>query len=168
MENTDDNILNRDLESKGFSLNFVAKTDLDGVFECKIFSDGTDVVILTGESTHSMKEGGTIKMAYRHYCCRIGNDEYLKRFLEYEIVMRNPSLLKNECKGLLDRLINKIKSYGTDDMDLSIQVVEDGNSINNDTVLKKHRKNENVYYLSNYRKPKSAGQNQSQEFSKMN
>ncbi len=168
METTDYNLLNRDLESKGFSLDFVAKTDLDGVFEYKVFSDGTNVVILTGEGTHSMKDGGKIKMAYRHYCCQIGNDEYLKRFLEYEIVMRNPSLLKNDCKGLFDRFINKIKSYGTKDINLSIQAFEDGSPIKNDTVVKKRRKNKNVYDLSNYRKTKTAGQNQVRKSSKMN
>ena len=168
MENTDNCFLIRNLESKGFRLDFVAKTDLDGVFEYKVFSDGTNIVILIGESTHSMKKGSKIKMAYRHYCCQIGNDEYLKRFLEYEIVMRNPSLLKKDCKGLFDRLINKIKSYGTNDFDLSVQAFEGGSSIHNDPVVKNRRKNENVYDLSNYRKTKAAGQNQSRKSSKMN
>ncbi len=168
MENTTDSLQYKNLESKGFRLDFVVKKDLDGVFECKIFSDGTNLVIITGESTHSMNEGSEIQMAYRYYCCQIGNNEYLKRFLEYEIVMRNPSLLKKDCKGLSHRLITKIKSYGTKDIDLSVQAFEDGSSTNNDTVVKEHRNRKNVYHLSNYRKTKPAGQNQSRRFSKMN
>lgn len=167
MENEGKKITNRSLESKGLSLDFVAKTDLDGVFECKLFSDGTNVVILTGESTHSKKEGGKIKMAYRHYCCQIGNDEYLKRFLEYEIIMRNPGLLRGDYKGLLDRLIQKIKSFGTKDLDLSIRALEDDSSTNYDNVLKKRQKSENVYYLSNYRKTKPSGQDRSRKSSRM-
>jgi len=168
MEFSDENYLNRSLESEGFSLDFVTKTYLDGVFECKIFSDGTNVVILTGESIHSEQEGRDIKMAYRHYCCQIGNDEYLKRFLEYEVVMRNPGLLKGDYKGLFDRLINKIRSYGTKDIDLSIRTLEVDSLSNYCKEPKNRHKNDNVYDLSNYRKTKISGQDQRRKFYKMN
>ncbi len=103
----------KNLKSEGFVHEFEAKTDADGGFECNIFSNGEYVVIITGESVRSKTNDGKAEMAYKHYYCRLGNDDYLKRFLEYEVLMRNPGLLTQEYRGLFIRLMNKVESYGT-------------------------------------------------------
>ena len=101
------------LKLKGFKLDFEAKSDVSGGFECDIFSDGNHLVIITGESVPSKTSGSNANMAYKHYYCQLGDDDYLKGFLKSGLLMKFPSALIEEYGGLFIRLINKIKSYGT-------------------------------------------------------
>ena len=135
------------LKSKGFNLDFEAKADIDGGFECYMFSNGTYASIITGEIVRSRKGGGKAKMAYKHYYCQLGDDEYLKRFLESEGIMRNPSLLAGEYGGMFTGLINKVMDYGTEDAERLISPLENDDSIGDGGVGNQCPKDENVYAL---------------------
>lgn len=121
------------LQSKGFNLDFEAKADIGGGFECYMFSNGTDVLIITGKIARSRK-GGSKRMAYSHYYCQVGDDKYLKSFLDYEGIMRNPGLLTGEYGGLFCRLINKVMDYGTDDSELLVSPLKSDDSIDDGSV----------------------------------
>jgi len=109
-----------DLKSEGFSLDFEAKADIDGGFECYIFSNKANVALITAESVHSRNGGDKTTMVYKHYCCQLGDDEFLTRFLELEGIMEQPKLLTGEYDELFSRLVKKVKSYGTRDAELLI------------------------------------------------
>ncbi len=135
------------LKSKGFNLDFEAKADIDGGFECYMFSNETHVSIITGECLYAKKGGGKAKMVYKHYCCRLGDDEYLKRFLELENIMHNPSLLTGVYGGLFARLINKITSYGTKNAGRLIRFAKNDDSICDVGVVNQCPRGEAVHAL---------------------
>ena len=108
------------LKSEGFSLDFEAKADIDGGFECYIFSNEAHVALITAASVHSKNGGDKAEMVYKHYCCQLGDDEFLTRFLELEGIMGYPNLLTGEYGELFSRLVDKVKSYGTRNADLLI------------------------------------------------
>ena len=108
------------LKSEGFNLDFEAKADIDGGFECYIFSNEVHVTLITAESVHSKNEENKTAMVYKHYFCQLGDDEFLTRFLELEGIMEYPNLMTGEYDELFSRLVKKVKSYGTRDADLLI------------------------------------------------
>ena len=134
------------VKSKGYNLDFEAKLAINGRFECSIFSDGERVVIVMGESVRSKKSGIT-KMLYRYHSCKLGDDGYLGKFIESEILIKNPSLLTGEYGEIVGRLINKIRSYGTSSADST----DSGSEVN------PCPKSSKVSYLSDYREPVSSG-----------
>ena len=102
-----------DLKSEGFNLDFEAKADIGGGFECYIFSNEVNVALITAQSIHSRNGGDKTKMVYKHYCCQLGDDEFLEKFLELEGIIKNPNLMTGEYGGLFSSLVDKVKSYGT-------------------------------------------------------
>jgi len=104
--------LNANPEMKGFRLEFESRADLDGGFECYIFANGTHVSFVTGKGAYSTGVNGS-GVKYRHYYCRIGDDAYLKKFLEVEGIMDNPPRLRGDYGAFFFRLIDKVMSYGT-------------------------------------------------------
>ena len=138
--------LDTGLKSKGYNLDFEAKLAVNGRFECSIFSDGKRVVIIMGESVRS-KTSSITKMLYSYHACRLGDDGYLRKIIESEILVKNPNLLTGEYGEIVGRLINKIRSYGTSSADTT----DSGGEFN---PCPKSRK---VSYLSNYRKTMSSG-----------
>ena len=133
------------LKSKGFNLEFEAQADIDGGFECYMFSNGTYASIITGGIVRSRKEGGRAKMAYKHYYCQLGDDEYLKRFLESEGIMKNPSLLAGEYGGMFTGLIRKVMDYGTEDAELRISPLKNDDSIGDEDIGSHWPKGGNAY-----------------------
>jgi len=109
-----------DLKSEGFSLDFEAKADIGGGFECYIFSNEANVALITAERVHSRNGGDKTTMVYKHYCCQLGDDEFLEKFLELEGIMEQPKLLTGEYGELFSRLVDKVKSYGTRKAELLI------------------------------------------------
>ncbi len=101
------------LKSKGFILDFEVRADIDGGFECYIFSDSRNVVVIMGESVRSTRRGSKVKMAYKHYYCQIGDSEYLDGILDSEDLAGNPFLQTGLYGIMFKTLINRIKSYGT-------------------------------------------------------
>ena len=146
MKNTASWYLNTGLKSKGYNLDFEAKSGINGRFECSIFSDDERVVVIMGESVRS-KTGGVAKMLYRYHSCKFGDDGDLKKFIESEILMKNPSLLTGEYGEIVCRLIDKIRSYGT----RSVDSTDYGSEVN---LCPKSSK---VSYLSDYRETVSSG-----------
>jgi hypothetical protein len=100
------------LEANGFTLDFEAKADIDGGFECYILSDKTHVAIITGENTFSRKKGNGQEMVYRHFFCQLGDQEYLEEFLGCIGVADNSDLLDGPYGSLFFWLINKVRQYG--------------------------------------------------------
>jgi len=146
MKKTARRYLNASLKSKGYNLEFEAKSGGNGRFECSIFSDGERIVVIMGESVRS-KTGGITKMLYRYHSCKFGDDGDLREFIESEILMKNPSLLTGEYGEIVCRLIDKIRSYGTrnvDSTDYGGEVI-------------RCPKSSKVSYLSDYRKTVSSG-----------
>jgi len=143
------------LESKGFRLDFEAKSDMDHGFECDIFSDGKHVVIITGKDTRSEKSDETEKMYYRHYYCQIGNDQHLEKFLDSEALLKNPSLFTGDYGELLTRLINKLKAYGTKKIELISRSLNRHYPLDSKVVANQRPKRHNVIDLSKYRKSRS-------------
>jgi hypothetical protein len=86
-------------------------------------------------------------MLYRYHSCKLGDDEYLRKFIEFEILMKHPSLLTGEYGEIVGRLIDKIRNYGTKSADSTDYGVE----------VNPCPKSMNVFYLSNYRKTTSSG-----------
>lgn len=127
-----------DLKSEGFSLDFEAKADIGGGFECYIFSNEANVALITAESVHSRNGGDKTKMAYKHYCCQLGDDEFLEKFLELEGIIEHPNLMSGEYGELFSRLVDKVKSYGTRNADLLIMP---SNSVSNPLYYKIHTHN---------------------------
>ena len=117
------------LKSNGFTLDFEAKADLYGGFECYLFSNGKYVAIITAKNVYSEKRRGETKLVYKYYYCQMGDDEYLERFLELEGITKNPCLLAGEYGGLIIRLINKVKGYGRKNVALLIR------PLNNDELI---------------------------------
>ena len=107
------------LDLKNFNLDFKAKADLGGGFECNIFSNNQYVVIVTGKAENAKKGGKNKSMEYSHYFCEIGDDRYLtdfiESFLESMDIIRNPGLLTGEYGSMLNSLISKVNSYGIKD-----------------------------------------------------
>jgi len=134
------------LKSKGYNLDFEVKLAINGRFECSIFSDGERVVIIMGESVRS-KTSGITKMLYRYHSCKVGDDGYLRKLIESEILMKNPSLLTGEYSAIFARLTDKIRNYGAKNADSN----DYGGKVN---PCPKSRK---VSYLSDYRKEMSSG-----------
>jgi len=141
--------LDTGLKSKGYNLDFEVKLAINGRFECSIFSDGERVAIILGKSVRT-KTSGITKMLYRYYSCKFGDDGYLRKFIESEILMKNPSLLTAEYGEIFGRLIDKIRSYGTKSADST----DSGGEVN------PRPKSRNVFYLANYRKNMSSGKGQ--------
>ena len=141
MRKTARRCLDTGFKSKGYNLDFEVRLNLNGRFECSIFSDGERVVIITGESVRS-KTSGMAKMLYRYRSCKLGDHGYLKRFIEAEILMKNPSRLTGEYGEVFGSLIDKIRSYGKGNADST----DYGGEVN---PCPKSRK---VSYLSDYRK----------------
>jgi len=137
---------NAGLKSKGYNLDFEAKSGINGSFECSIFSDGERVVVIIGESVRS-KTGGITKMLYSYHSCKFGDDGFLRKFIESEILMKNPSLVTGEYGEIVCRLIDKIRSYGT----RSVDSTDYGGEVN------RCPKSSKVSYLSDYRKTVSSG-----------
>ena len=104
--------LNANPEMKGFSLEFESKAAMGGGFECYIFSNKTHVTLVTGKNGPA-SNGDRSKVEYKHYCCRIGDDAYLKKFLEFECIAGNADLLPVHYAGFFTRLMDKVMSYGT-------------------------------------------------------
>ena len=146
MKKTAMQYLNTDFKSKGYNLDFEAKLAINGRFECSVFSDGARVVVIIGESVRS-KTGGITKMLYRYHSCKFGDDGYLRKLIESEILMKNPSLLTGEYGEIVCRLIDKIRSYGTRSADST----DYGDEVN------PCPKSSKVSYLSDYREPVSSG-----------
>lgn len=149
MKKTARRCLDTGLKPKGYKLDFEAKLNINGRFECSIFSDGERVVIIMGESVRS-KTNGMTTMLYRYHSCKLGDDGYLKKFIESEILMKNPSLLTGDYGEIFGRLIDKIRNYGTGSADLT----DYGGEVN------PCPKNRKVFYLSSYRKTMSLGKSQ--------
>jgi hypothetical protein len=146
MKKTARRYLDTGLKSKGYNLDFEAKSGINSRFECSIFSDGERVVVIIGESVRS-KTGGITKMLYRYHSCKVGDDGDLRKFIESEILMKNPSLLTGEYGEIVCRLIDKIRSYGTrsaDSTDYGGEVI-------------RCPKSSYVSYLSDYRETVSSG-----------
>lgn len=143
------------LKSKGFRLDFEAKSDIDNGFECDMFSDGKHLVIITGKGIHSEKSDEKEKMYYRQYYCQIGNDQHLKKFLDTEALIKNPSLFTGDYSELLTRLINKVKAYGTKKIELLSRSLNRHTSLGSDVVVNQTPKVQNVIDLSKYRKSRS-------------
>ena len=117
------------LKSKGFRLDFEAKADMAEGFACYIFSNKDHVAIITSEHACSKRRCAGPKTVYRHYCCRIGDDEYLRNFLESEDIIGNLPLLNGEFGILFMTLINKVKSYGTKNAELLIRPTTSNESV---------------------------------------
>jgi hypothetical protein len=103
------------LDLRDFNLDFEAKADLDGGFECNIFSNDNHVVIVTGKGEDSKTDDNNKRMKYRHYSCQIGDDRYLKSVLESADIIKDQGLLTGEYGSMFISLISKVNSYGTRD-----------------------------------------------------
>ncbi len=138
------------LKSNGFKLDFEAKADLYGGFECYLFSNGKYVAMITAKNVYSEKRSGGSKLVYKYYYCQLGDDEYLERFLELEGITKNPRLLAGEYGGLIIRLINKVKDYGRKNVVLLIRPLNNDDLIGetgDDCVVHQFPKGEAIHAL---------------------
>ncbi|SPD74466.1 hypothetical protein PITCH_A230152 [uncultured Desulfobacterium sp.] len=108
-------ILENGLDLSSFNLDFRAKADLEGGFECNIFSTDKDLLIVTGKNV--CPKTGTLnkRMKYRHFACRIGEESNLADFLDSEGITKEPEVINGEYGGLFTGIISKLDSYGTTD-----------------------------------------------------
>jgi len=124
----------------------IARTRLIQILFHYFFVKLQFISVILGESVRS-KTGGITKMLYRYHSCKFGDDGDLREFIESEILMKNPSLLTGEYGEIVCRLIDKIRSYGTrnvDSTDYGGEVI-------------RCPKSSKVSYLSDYRKTVSSG-----------
>ena len=103
------------LDLRDFNLDFEAKADLDGGFECNIFSNDKHVVIVTGKGEDSKTGDNKKSMRYSHCSCQIGDDRHLTGFLESADIIKDRRLLTGEYGSMFLSLISKVTSYGTRD-----------------------------------------------------
>ena len=157
MEKSSRYTLDMGLRSKGYHLEFKVKSSINGGFECYIFSDGKRVVIIIGKRVHIMGRGDKTRMFYKYHYCQLGDKGYLEKFLESEILLRNPELLTGDYGEMFRRLIDKIRSFGKMVLDSKAY----GGTVNNRPT------NENVYFLSTYKKIRSSTQCRDQRFCRM-
>ncbi len=101
------------LKSKGFNLDFEAKANINGGFECYIFTEGNHVAIVTGRRMRSKSKGVGPQMAYKTYFCPLGDDEYLRHVLESENIGKDSRMMNGIHRGLFKSLHEKVKSYGS-------------------------------------------------------
>jgi|GEM_PF-6392088 hypothetical protein len=107
--------LAKGLDLRDFNLDFEAKADLDGGFECNIFSNDKHVVIVTGKGDGSKTGDNKKSMQYSHCSCKIGDDRHLTSFLESADIIKDRGLLTGEYGSMFLSLISKVTSYGTRD-----------------------------------------------------
>lgn len=139
------------LKSKGFSLDFEAKSDIESGFECTILSDGNHIVIISGKNIFSETKGNKTKMIYTHYYCRLGDDQYLTKFLESEVFARHSILLTGEYGGLFIKLIDRVMSYGTKNVELLVRPLKNNHLLDKRKKINQFQKGENVVDLCEYR-----------------
>ncbi len=112
------------LNSRGFQLEFEARANIGGGFECYLFVNSSHLAVVSGENGSSRTRGGAANMVYRHYYCRFGDDQALNEILLSEGISGNQNLLNGEYGPLFINLMNKIKSFGTRNADLLIRTPE--------------------------------------------
>lgn len=131
-------------KTKGYNLDFEAMLNINGGVEYRIFSDGENVVIIMGESARARTGNGS-GVLYHYHCCKIGDNGYLEKVINSEILIKKPYLLADEYREVFSSLIDKIRSYGARDTASS-----DYHS--NANPCPKNRK---IFYLSDYRESMS-------------